>query len=78
MRRAGARYVETIRLKMSRAPVAELAAAAIRALEDAGLDAQDADLIVVAVESGRADVVVADVLDVARLDGAPAPAPPSG
>lgn len=59
--KAGARYIETVRLLMSREPAAELAAAANLALEDSTLEPRDAEFIVVAVESGQADRVVANV-----------------
>lgn len=64
---AGAVYVEEARLRQSRAPVAELGAAAMRALERAGLQpGAPADFVVVAVEQGRGDELVADLERVAR------------
>lgn len=63
---AAAKYVAVGRLYQSRAPVAELGAAALQAQQAAGLEA--ADFIVVAVEPGHADAVVADVEAAARGD----------
>lgn len=61
---AAAKYVPVGRLYQSRAPTAELGAAAMQAQEAAGLEA--ADFIVVAVTPGTADAVVADVERAAR------------
>jgi hypothetical protein len=57
---AAARLVARSRLRLSRAPVAELAAAAIRAQEATGLEPADVEFIVVAVPAGAgADARVA-------------------
>lgn len=55
--RVAARFVKSTLLKLSRAPVSELAAAALKAQEVAGLDA--ADFIVIAVPPGTADAAAA-------------------
>ena len=55
-KRATAR-VDVERLLISRAPTAELAAAALEASDAAGLARGEADFIVVAVERGAGEVV---------------------
>lgn len=65
-RAAGAVYVDEVRLRQSRAPHAELGAAGLRALERAGIADGKADVIVIAVEAGRADGLVAGLERVAR------------
>jgi hypothetical protein len=70
---AGAVYVELVRLKVSRSPIAELGAAAQQAADRAGLKPGVADFIIVAVEPGHADAAVAAVERAARDAEAPAP-----
>lgn len=66
---AGAKYVPVGRLYQSRSPIAELGAAAQQAQAAAGIGA--ADFIVVAVEPGQADAVVAAVEAAARGETSP-------
>lgn len=49
------------RLRLSPAPAAELAAAAMEARADAGLEAQQGDFVVVAVPAGESDVALAAI-----------------
>lgn len=55
MDNVAARPVARGRLALSRAPVAELAAAAIRAAEAAGLEPADVEFVVVAVPVQQAE-----------------------
>lgn len=75
MARATAR-VDVERLLVSQSPTAELAAAAIRATEAAGLELGTADLVIVAVERGTGEEVegtiyASDELGIDALTGQP-------
>lgn len=67
MPRATAR-VDVERLLVSKAPAAELAAAAIRATEAAGLEPGTADLIIVAVDRGDGENLEAEIADTLGAD----------
>lgn len=67
--RAAARFVTAGKLRLSRAPISELAAAALKAEEVAGLTG--ADFIVIAVPAGTADATAApaEAAAQAAIDG---------
>jgi hypothetical protein len=61
------------RLALSRAPVAELAAAAIRAQEASGLEPQAVDFVVIAMPAGNAEPAALALARAAlELEGVPA------
>lgn len=60
---AAARIAPAGRLRVSRAPVAEIAAAAQHAQEAASLEGAGADFIVLAVPSGAGDDALATLLE---------------
>lgn len=78
--KAGVKIVPEGRLRLSRAPTAELGAAALLAQEEAGLDA--ADFVIVAVEPGLGDDALAkavrDAAAALPMPKAPAKAPSAG
>lgn len=60
---ASSSTVTAATLNLSKAPLAELAAGALRAQKAAGIEPGKADYIVVAVPGGRAGTVLADGLE---------------
>lgn len=73
---SAAAYVSEARLRLSKAPAAELAAAALQAQAEAGIDpsagnGKGADFIVIAVPAGTAPATLAAALEAARLVDVP-------